>query len=95
MGWSHGIDPNRPEGDQDIGYGVDATCDEPGCNVKIDRGLAYVCGSNPFGEPHGCGGFFCEEHRSTYFNQNDVGSPELCKRCGEAWEKNDLTEDQV
>lgn len=49
MGWSVGW-----EGDTGRfrGYGVPATCEEPECDQKIDRGLAYRCGAN-------CGRFFC------------------------------------
>lgn len=46
MSWSVGWDPNWR---RDIGYGVPAVCDHPECGVAIDRGLSYVCGSDPFG----------------------------------------------
>jgi hypothetical protein len=59
MGWSIGYDSNWK---RDIGYGVPAYCDHPHCGKKIDRGLAYVCGSDPWGGEHGCGLFFCGEH---------------------------------
>jgi len=42
----------------------------------IDRGLAYVCGGEPYGEDKGCGLYFCGKHLIGY----------LCKRC-EAGEK--------
>lgn len=59
MGWSIGYDPNWK---RDIGYGVPALCDFPGCCVEIDRGLSHVCGGEPFGGDDGCGLYFCEEH---------------------------------
>ena len=59
MGWSIGFDENWK---RDIGYGVPATCDHPGCGAEIDRGLAYVCGGEPFGGDEGCGLFFCGHH---------------------------------
>ena len=59
MGWEIGYDSNW---DRDIGYGVPAECDHPDCHARIDRGLAYVCGGEPYGEPDGCGLFFCAEH---------------------------------
>lgn len=60
MGWSIGYDSNWQ---RDIGYGVPATCDHPGCGKEIDRGLAYVCArQEPYGGK-GCGLFFCEDHR--------------------------------
>ena len=35
MGWSLGYDGRWK---RDIGYGVPAVCDFPGCNEEIDRG---------------------------------------------------------
>ena len=59
MGWSVGYDSTWG---RDIGYGVPAICDRPGCGMAIDRGLSYVCGSKPYGEEKGCGLYFCGEH---------------------------------
>jgi hypothetical protein len=59
MGWAVGYDKRWQ---RDIGYGVPATCDGPGCREKIDRGLGYVCGGQPFGGSEGCGLFFCDRH---------------------------------
>ena len=70
MGWSIGYDPAW---DRDIGYGVPAFCDYPGCSAEIDRGLAYVCGGGPYGDPNGCGLYFCEVHLR--------GADQLCERC--------------
>jgi hypothetical protein len=81
MGWSIGIDPNW---DRDIGYGVPAFCDHPGCGNKIDRGLSYVCGGEAYGGQKGCGLFFCEEHIG-FYNKRLDGKIELvglCYRCG-------------
>jgi len=58
MGWGHGTTADGRE----VGYAVTATCDQPGCTVRIDRGLAYCCGTMHGGE-NGCGGYFCEAHR--------------------------------
>ena len=68
MGWSIGYDSNH---ERDIGYGVPAYCDHPGCNAKIDRGLGYVCGGEPYGGDDGCGLFFCGTH----------GGLGQCERC--------------
>ena len=54
------------------GYGVEATCEEPGCDAKIDRGLAYLCGRIPGGDDTHCGGYFCAAH--LYLDQR-------CRRC--------------
>lgn len=59
MGWSLGYDDRWK---RDIGYGVPAYCDQPGCTEEIHRGLAYVCGSHPFGGDRGCGLYFCGSH---------------------------------
>jgi len=60
MSWAVGFDSNWQ---RDIGYGVPAICDQPGCGAEIDRGLSYVCGDEPFGGEHGCGLYFCGVHR--------------------------------
>lgn len=73
MGWAVGFDNNW---NRDIGYGVPAICDFPGCGEEIDRGLGYVCGGGPYGGEHGCGLFFCDEH--LYLTQE---MPQLCDRC--------------
>ena len=57
MGWAVGNNGHR-----DIGYGVPAYCDFPGCNEKIDRGLGYLCGD--FFSDVGCGLYFCGDHMS-------------------------------
>ena len=54
-----------PDG-REAGYGVEAECDQPGCDFRIDRGLGWLCGDNPLGhkddqEP-GCGNYYCSEH---------------------------------
>jgi len=59
MGWLIGYDSNWKRW---IGYGVLAYCDHPDCHEEIDRGLAYVCGGEPYGGNEGCGLFFCGKH---------------------------------
>lgn len=63
MGWAYcGTDYYGRE----IGYGIPATCDRRGCDVEIDRGLAYVCGEmhhGPFDDEPGCGRYYCEADR--------------------------------
>lgn len=80
MGWAVGKHEGR-----DIGYGVPAICDHPSCEVRIDRGLAYVCGSNPYGEEHGCGLFFCYTHLLIGHGRRDsngkISHPQLCEQC--------------
>lgn len=73
MGWSVGYGDNWK---RDIGYGVPAYCDYPGCDQLIDRGLTHVCGGQPYGEPRGCGLYFCRKHLHEYSKL-----PPLCDRC--------------
>lgn len=72
VSWSIGFDERWQ---RDIGYGVPAYCDHPDCNEKIDRGLAYVCGAEPYGGDQGCGLYFCEKHQKDYHQR--------CERCAE------------
>lgn len=68
MGWSLGFDS---QWNRDIGYGVPAYCDHPRCNEEIDRGLGYVCGSEPYGGDEGCGLYFCSNHATGYKHRCD------------------------
>lgn len=70
MSWSIGYD-NRWK--RDIGYGVVAWCDHPGCKAVIDRGLAHVCGGEPYGGERGCGLYFCAKHQGW--------EGQFCERC--------------
>lgn len=79
MGWSIGHDSRWGKFGRDIGYGVPATCDHPGCGKRIDRGLSYVCGGDPYGGEHGCGLFFCGKHL-TYEDRGE-DCAQLCERC--------------
>ena len=69
MGWSIGYDEHWK---RDVGYGVPAICDHPGCSEKINRGLSYVCGGEPYGGDRGCGLYFCSKH---------LLLPQLCTQC--------------
>jgi len=77
LGWQIGFDSNW---NRDIGYGVPATCDRPGCGKPIDRGLSYVCGGEPYGGEHGCGLYFCEQHLTGYRKAGDR-HVQVCGRC--------------
>ena len=57
------------------GYGVPAICEHPDCKEKIDRGVSYACGGEPFSE-RGCDRYFCGKHLY-YVSFNDDG--EACK----------------
>lgn len=75
MSWAVGYDENWK---RDIGYGVPAYCDHPQCKAEIDRGLAYVCGGEPYGGDRGCGLYFCYVHLSGGWGR---GVHQLCSRC--------------
>lgn len=70
MSWAIGYDSKWK---RDIGYGVPAYCDFPGCMVEIDRGLSHVCGGAPYGGDKGCGLYFCINHL--------LASEQLCDCC--------------
>lgn len=70
MGWSLGYDDTWK---RDIGYGVPAYCDSPGCTEEIDRGLGCVCGGEPYGGEKGYGLFFCGKHQLDGYQR--------CSRC--------------
>lgn len=70
MSWAIGFDTHWQ---RDIGYGVPAECDHPQCQKRIDRGLSYVCGGEPYGGEHGCGLYFCAAHQ--------VADHQQCERC--------------
>lgn len=78
MGWSDcGTDSEgRP-----IGYGHEATCDHPGCENKIDRGLGYVCGVMHGSDEYSCDKYFCEEHRSNLVEMSDGDITRVCDDC--------------
>ncbi len=78
MGWSIGYDTNWK---RDVGYGVPAHCDMPGCAETIHRGLSYVCGGDVFGGEHGCGLFFCETHMRVRRPRGSDRDVPLCPRC--------------
>jgi len=74
------------------GYGVPAVCEHPDCKEKIDRGVSFACGGEPFSE-HGCDRYFCEKHldyvyinpetnkRCRHKNDCDCDIVQVCERC--------------
>ena len=73
MGWEIGYDEFR---ERFVGYGVPAYCEHPDCGEEINRGLAFVCGGEPYGGVRGCGLFFCYKHLIIH-----ARLPQLCERC--------------
>lgn len=88
MSWAVGYDVNW---DRDVGYGVPSVCDHPDCDEKIDRGLSYVCGDQPYGGSNGCGLYFCSKHLETIWDDEGDeivevdGEPlnQVCASCAE------------
>lgn len=61
------FDHFEPTGEKPAGYMVLATCDQRGCDEEINRGLGYLCGSEPgdlWDDGPGCRRYFCEKHLS-------------------------------
>lgn len=105
MGWSNcGTDSRgRP-----IGYGHAATCDHPGCEAQIDRGLAYACGSEHGASGWYCDRYYCEKHLYFPAIEDDAWEflktqPEnvhlvFCRECCdvvEKWAESDVGKQQV
>lgn len=63
----------------EAGYSVEAVCEKDGCDEKIDRGLAHLCGETPGGDEHGCGGYYCGQH--LYMALDLPATEGLCKPC--------------
>lgn len=64
---------------REAGYGVQAPCDVPSCDTVIDRGLSYLCGSEPsvrMVPDDGCGFYFCGNHEG---NQHQC-TPQVAAR---------------
>lgn len=78
-----------------IGYAHEATCDHPGCDEKIDRGLAYTCGGM-HGENEGdCEGYFCDKHLFSVEDPDErFHSARLCEACKHKWNEH-LVEDLI
>jgi hypothetical protein len=85
MGWAFcGTDSKGRE----IGYGVSARCDHPGCKKRIDRGLSYACGGwhGVYAEGPNtyecCERYFCEKHRYFCLPWGEEGDGlMLCAEC--------------
>jgi len=74
MGWAYG-----KIGEKEIGYSVEATCEHPECDAKIDRGLAFACGGQHGTRDGSCLGYFCDEHLD--FPALDEDHPRMCGAC--------------
>jgi len=83
MGWANcGKDSRgRP-----IGYAHSATCDDPGCDVPIDRGLSHACG-DMHGPEDKRGGIGCEEYFCSKHLFVCIDNIARCARCAEEHEK--------
>jgi len=89
MGWGSGVLPDGRE----VGYNIEAVCDEADCGAAIDRGLAYVCGGMHEGDEFGCGNYYCHDH--LFFVEENAGvlpRGMLCGRCVEVFDRLDLSD---
>ena len=91
MGWG---DCGNDSTGRPIGYLFNATCDKPGCNAKIDRGLSFACG-DMHGEAPGCEKYFCQDHLE-YVEVKDMPEVhQLCAECKELYRKDgELVEEE-
>lgn len=80
MGWAYGTNRHGRE----IGYGVEATCDQDGCDEKIDRGLGYVCGDMHDGDENCCGGYFCAAH---LYMGAVLPAGQMCEACADRYRR--------
>jgi len=76
MGWSRcGVNNDTGE---EMGYAVEGVCHHPGCEEKIDHGLAYVCGGmHENGET--CGYYFCQNH--LFMGKLNGETVQMCEEC--------------
>jgi hypothetical protein len=85
MGWGNCGEDSKGS---PIGYLHPATCDHPGCNARIDRGLSYACGGMHGQNEADCEGYFCGQHlRHVEDPAKTLLMPQLCFACAEAWER--------
>lgn len=68
MSWSIGYCEKQK---RDVGYGVLAICDHPGCTAEIDRGMDYIC-CEDINHNACCGAFYCAEHRDNYVYGDEI-----------------------
>lgn len=81
MGWGDCGTDSQGRG---IGYLFAATCDEPGCDKQIDRGLSYACGEMHGEDEVSCEKYFCERHRGTSVCLQDGRYINICRTCAVA-----------
>lgn len=88
MGWSScGTDSTgRP-----IGYAHPATCDHPGCDITIDRGLSYACGGEHGETEYSCEGYFCRHH--LHIVSINGRTYHICQECLSRAEEEGLVDD--
>lgn len=82
MGWAF-CGKNGQTGEE-MGYGVEGICAEPGCNAVIDHGLGCLCGEM-HEDPETCQRYYCGEH--LFFPERGRGM--RCARCVDPVEDED------
>lgn len=95
MGWG---DCGSDSKERPVGYLHHATCDHPGCDQQIDRGLDYACGGmhgneDHYGRPIACEGYFCMAHQTVVSIDGLVVG--LCFECAKAVEDDEDRENNT
>ena len=89
MGWA---DCGNDSTGRPIGYAFEATCDFPGCDAKIHRGLGYACGGMHGTSGWDCEKYFCGKHlycvelRESHIENHVSPHIALCPSCRDAAE---------
>lgn len=83
MGWGNCGEDSKG---RSIGYCHAATCDHPGCDERIDRGLSYACGGMHGQNEGDCEGYFCGSHLFCVEDPSEtLHQSQLCEKCKNIW----------
>jgi hypothetical protein len=80
MGWAH---CGQDSAGRDIGYAIEATCDHPGCEEQINRGISYACGQMHGENGVDCEKYFCDAHLRSLVITNNCHHGSCCRVCDE------------
>ena len=71
-----------------IGYYHSGTCDHPGCEKEISRGVDAACGGMHGTDEGGCEQYFCDKHLEMVPDYDqELRAAQLCESCAAEWNK--------